>query len=528
MPVGIGAFKEVNVFNVKDAKGVKIALVYPSTYQASITNLFMNIAYYFLNHKLPNALIDRFTLDNPKQGAISGKPLTQFDIALVSIGFELDLQAFAKMLADNGIPLLAKMRVGRNHPIFIGGGPPLMANPIPALVLMDYVYVGEGEPMLEKLVEIVEMLGTTPRREDIRKALNDMSPEEGIFVQGMDSVTRVHVRDLDNAYMPVTMIRSMTAQPVYGRGYYVEISRGCKWLCPFCMESFVFQPLRSRSFTLVKEKIIEGVNALNERRAVLYSLSYFDYPYSDELLEFLLSNNIEYSLPSIRYHTMTPERVELVYMGGQKTLTLAPETGSHKAACLIRKDLSEELLMTLSKKAIKLGMNLKFYFIFGLPGESLEAGRKAGELIRKIIKPLRARKGQIRVTINPLIPKAWTPIQYCPLLEKDAFLKRLRDFSREIKGLGVRVFTYDWRWALVQSIISLGDEKVGKAVALWGAGGGGPSKFLGILRDQEVDTNFPLKPRPPGTEMPWDVVHDSNEKLVKLIGEKLFNECVMK
>ncbi|MEM2055306.1 MAG: hypothetical protein QXY48_03050, partial [Sulfolobales archaeon] len=61
----------------------RIALVYPSTYQASITNLFTHIAYYFLVEK-SDALVDRFTLDNPSEGAITSRKLHEFDLLLVS------------------------------------------------------------------------------------------------------------------------------------------------------------------------------------------------------------------------------------------------------------------------------------------------------------------------------------------------------------------------------------------------------------------------------------------------------------
>ncbi len=512
-----GLFDELNVYPVSGRKGVKIAIVFPSTYQASITNLFVNIAYYYLNEELPNALVDRFTLDNPTEGALSALGLGSFDIILASITFELDLPAFIKILIKNGIPPLTRRRELGKHPLIIGGGPSIMANPLPYSAVMDVSFVGEGEILLKHLTDILGRIKRW-RKDYLRGVFYEIRELKESYVLGKTEVIRGHVRSLESIYTPTMLIRSLKTPPIYGDGYYIEVSRGCKWLCPFCLEAYVSYPPRYRTLENLMCKVREGVRNLSSERTVLYSLSFFDHPKSDEILENLINEGISFSLPSIRYHTLTPERVELIAEGGQKTLTLAPETGIHEISNLVGKPLLPELLESLAIKALNKGMRLKFYFIMGLPGEGADAGLKAGNLIQKIIKSSKAGKGMIKVSVNPLVPKAWTPMQYCPMIGKREFKSKLKDLILSLKGLGVEINSYSWNWAYIQAAISLGNYNTGKGIAAWGISNESFSQLINYLRNYGfID---PLKPRS-DKDISWDIVKDINEARVKSYGTLL-------
>jgi len=512
-----GLFDEVNVYRVSGKKGVKIAIVFPSTYQASITNLFVNIAYYYLNEKLPNALIDRFTLDNPTNGALSGLGLGSFDIVLASITFELDLPAFIKILLNNGIPPLARKRELGKHPLIIGGGPPIMANPLPHSVVMDVSFSGEGEILLKHLTSILGSIKRW-RKDYLRDVFQEIKELKESYVPGKNEVIRSHVNNLEVAYTPITLIRSLKTKPIYGDGYYIEVSRGCKWLCPFCLEAYISYPPRYRSIENLVRNIRDGVRNLGINRVILYSLSFFDHPRADEILENLINEGISFSLPSIRYHTLTPERIELIAEGGQKTLTLAPETGVHEISDLVGKPLLPELLESLVSKALNKGMKLKLYFILGLPGEEANAGLKAGNLIQKIIKSSKAGKGMVKVSVNPLVPKAWTPMQYCPMIGKREFKNKLKDLTSSIKDLGVEINSYAWNWAYIQAAISLGNYNTGEGIVAWSLSNDSFTQLINYLRNYGLID--PLKPRS-DEDIPWYFVKDVHGARVKSYGSLL-------
>ncbi len=518
---GLGKFKEVNVFKPVGS-GVKIGLLYPSTYQASLTNLFTHIAYFYLYENLQNVLVDRFTLDNPERGALSGIPLSKFDLILTSIGYELDLLTVARILKMNKIPVLRKFRLGKNHPVLIAGGPPLMANPIPASVIFDYIFVGEGEALLHEIVKIINELGKRPDRKLVIEKIKEIEANEAVYFLGKeDNVRRMHVLEYDDAYIPPRLIRSLNTPPVYGKGYYIEISRGCKWLCPFCMEAYVTNPPRYRRLARIEEAIRLGTTEEHPRRVVFYALSFFDHPMADTLLEHLLEEGIGYSLPSIRYHTLNQKRIELIHRGGQKTITIAPETGVVTAADLIRKKLEKDLLLIIAEKAKELNMQVKLYFIFGLPSEGEEAGEEAGNLVRYIVRRAQIKRASIKISVNPLIPKAWTPMQYCSMIKKEDFTRKVRMFKKLTSDYVSEVSIYDWKLAYIQALLSRGDEKIGEAIWKWNECEGGIRSFLHFIR-KSGHHNFlnPFKGIP-WEDAPWRIVSDVNSFLVKSIGEKI-------
>jgi len=515
--LGVGIFDELNVYSRSGRKGVRIAIVFPSTYRASITNLFTNTAYYYLSEKIPNALVDRFTTDNPDRGALTGYGLSSFDIVLASITYELELPILAKILLRNGINPLRNKRDLIKDPLIIGGGPPIMANPLPSSAILDIPFVGEGEILLEFLVKILNDFRPWRRSylsyvsERVKELRNSYTNEKGRVLRG-------HVISLESIYTPTVLIRSSKTTPVYGEGYYIEVSRGCRWLCPFCIEAYVTYPPRYRSITNLIRNIRIGLNNLKTSRVVLYSLSFFDHPESNKILEELINRGIKFSLPSIRYHTLSPERIKLVGEGGQRTLTLAPETGIPEISRLIGKPLDTDFLEAIASEALNMGMKLKLYFILGFPGEGPEAGLEAGQLIKKIAKLSGHGRGLIKVSVNPLVPKAWTPTQYCAMIRKEEFKKKLRDLKKSVRDLGIEVSDYNWNQAYIQAAISLGNYGTGEGIALWSELNESITQLIRHIKNKGfVD---PLKPRG-DDEVSWRIVKDLHESRVKSYGSML-------
>src|SRR4030065_757803 len=118
-----------------------VCLAYPNYYRIAMANLGFQTVYKIFNDQ-PSFLCERVFLPTPDDEAefVTGaaemvslesqKSIAEFDILAFSISFENDHPNVVKMLANAGIPLLAKDRAN-NYPLVIGGGISLTITPEP-------------------------------------------------------------------------------------------------------------------------------------------------------------------------------------------------------------------------------------------------------------------------------------------------------------------------------------------------------------------------------------------------------------
>ena len=457
-------------------------------------------------------------MDNPSRGALTGLPLRRFDIVLASISYELDIVNLVKILYANDLNPVKRHR-SLDDPLIIVGGLPPTANPLPFSVIADGIFIGDGEVLLELIVNSAVNRSSSPSWK--ANMLDGLSRGSHLFTGSEASVKKAVVSNLDNAYHPVPQIRSELVKPVYGDGFYVEVSRGCRWLCPYCLESFTTFPPRYRSFNTIKSLILKGLQYVNERRVIIYSLSFFDHPSSDELLNWLLSEGIKYSLPSLRYTTLNVARMELVAAGGQRTITIAPETVDVDVSCAIRKCFLRELVYELSRYALLKDMNVKLYFIFGLPGEGVDIGRRTAEFINEVTATGLRRSGQVRVSVNPFIPKPNTAMQYFPLPSREVFERKVKELLRNIDRR-VRVSVYNWKLAFAQALIALGDENAGYLSIEWALKGGKLGQLKSMLSEIGYSPRYVFSRKELGHEFPWSSI----DLGVKGVINKLANELL--
>src|SRR5919206_638227 len=96
----------------------------------------------------------------------SQRPLSDFAVVAFSLSFELDYFNIGDLLRRAGIAPLADERV-EEDPIVIAGGPAVSGNPEPVAPMLDAVVVGEVEPVMDGLQEV--LLGGGSRAEQIDK-----------------------------------------------------------------------------------------------------------------------------------------------------------------------------------------------------------------------------------------------------------------------------------------------------------------------------------------------------------------------
>ena len=453
---------------MRDAK-VDVALLYPADRRVAYSSL----AFYMLKEYLEEERISYATYFL-ESGFLAAErpspPPSKARVILVSLPYELMYLDLVKALDASGIPVWAAER--SSGPVVIAGGPAVTANPLPLYGIVDAFLVGEAEPVLEEIVGAAQ----EPSRPRILERLADA----GLLVPGVrDRVRRIYERDLDRAWYPTRQTPPPGVEPVWGRAFMLETTRGCGRMCRFCMEGTIFRPKRDRSIRRLVELVDTGVERGRHGKVSFYSLAFFDSPHADAILEYVVEKGLEASVPSIRAETLTPERARLIARAGQKSITIAPETGSCRLGRAINKCIGREGALEAIRNALEGGIrNVKLYVMVGFPGESDEDYKETLSMIEEAALLVARHGGQLRVSVNPFMPKPVTALQWAPLAPPRVLREKINGVVKAARRRGGRASSYDPKWAVAQTLLARGGRELAELVVEWARLGGS----LGNLR----------------------------------------------
>jgi radical SAM superfamily enzyme YgiQ (UPF0313 family) len=521
--------------------GASVCLVYPNRYRVGMSNLGFQAVYALVN-SLPGWICERAFLPDPddrKEYEKSGTPLLslesqrelrEFDVVAFSVSFESDYLVIPEILDLAKIPPLAADR-DESYPLVIAGGAAIFLNPEPAADFFDLACIGEAEPLLQPLLELLH--GEFATRADL---LRQAARLRGIYVPSLyepryDGGRYAGYTALDGAPRQVervwaeTLAGEPTSSTILTPGtefsdmFLVEVSRGCPRGCRFCAAGFIYLPFRQRP---VEELEAEAVRGLEFRKKIgLVGAAVSDYRDIGKLCTTILEHGGKVSVSSLRIDGLDGEMIEVLKKSGHMTVALAPEGGSQRLRDLVAKNINEEQILAACDLLISRDiLNLKLYFIIGLPTETEEDLAELVALTEKIrLKVLERAKanrriGDIQLSVNPFVPKPFTPLQWCgmepiPSLEKK--IAFLRDSLRKMPNVKLQV--EGPRDAFLQALLSRGDRRL-SAFLLEGARGGNWRKAMKGMEwpaEEMVNRTIPLD-----EPLPWDVIADPRrERLVR-------------
>jgi len=161
----------------------------------------------------------------------------------------------------------------------------------------------------------------------------------------------------------------------------------------------------------------------------------------------------------MRIESLTDNLIDILQRSGLKTITIAPEStwGLRK---VLNKPILDQAIYNVIKRAFKRNMNVKLYFLTGLPTETMEDVHEMVEFIKDIRK-MSKRKNAVRISVNPFIPKPHTPFQWESFNFHDLSTKF--DYLNEnLKNVSLKV--EDLKGAFIQHILSVGDVNMGDMI----------------------------------------------------------------
>jgi radical SAM superfamily enzyme YgiQ (UPF0313 family) len=517
-----------------------VCLVYPNRYRIGMGNLGFQTVYALLN-AYPDVVCERAFLPDPEDLAEyrksrtpllsleSQRPLAEFDMLAFSVSFESDYLNIPAIFTLAGIPPLATNRSG-SQPLIMAGGAALFLNPEPVADFLDIVCVGEAEPIIPLLLESLQK--GTARREILRSTAG----LPGIYVPSLYEaayegaqlvsfrnlagaparVQRVWQKELDLA--PTTSV-ILSPGAEFSEMFLVEVSRGCPRGCRFCAAGFIYLPYRQRGIEDIKAQVARGL--AQRDRVGLVGAALSDYRGIGELCSHILKTGGKISVSSLRIDALDEEMIGVLKASGHKTVALAPEGGSQRLRDLIRKEISEEQILAACDRLIGKGiLNLKLYFIIGLPTETGADMEEMIGLVKRIRERVIAaaretrRLGSITLSVNPFVPKPFTPFQWCGMEEVKS-LERKGKLLRETVGRlsNINIQMESPRDACLQALLSRGDRRLSalllktEELGNWKKA----AKTLGFAADPLACRTIPLDEL-----LPWDFIEGGDKpRLVK-------------
>jgi radical SAM superfamily enzyme YgiQ (UPF0313 family) len=527
--------REVGYVRKPHAGKLRIALAFPNTYFVGMSNLGFQTIYRLFNDQ-PDIVCERVFLP-PKQeleslvasGARivtieSQTPVSDFDVFAFSVSFEWDYTNVLTLLRLAGLPLRAAERDTR-HPLILVGGAVTFVNPEPLALFADVIAAGEGEALVPSLLQAVQESSSRP------ELLRQLAGKRGFYIPSFydveyaadGTIARYLPRDGTGASPVVTKAALKTTDAVdppsttiftpdteFGSRFLIEVVRGCANLCRFCWAGYNYLPVRPFPTDRILE-LAQRARA-HSTRAGLVSIALCDHPDIEHILRSLKAMGYSISPASLRLDDLTPTIVTLLKESGERTLTIAPETGSDRLRRVINKTVTNEEILDRAELIFSSGIeNLKLYYMIGLPSETdedLVAIRDLTLQLREIMMRYaksRGRVGRIVGSVNPLVPKPGTTYQWMPM-EQSAIIeqkmKRLRGLVSDIDNVYFNIKSE--RHSYYQALLSLGDRRVAPAIEAAERNGG---QWRRAVEEAGVDGDFFIfRDRSHDAVLPWDII----------------------
>ena len=526
--------KETGYIRKPHGDRLRVALIFPNTYWVGMSNLGFQTVYSLFN--APDEIVCERVFLPPKQELAelmasktplltleSQTPVGDFDVVAFSVSFEWDYVNILTLLRLAGIPLYAAER-SHHHPLVVIGGAVTFLNPEPLAPFADVIAAGEGEVLVPSLGRAFRQ--ATDRRDLLRL----LTRERGFYVPafydpryGSDGtivgfsaveanapvpVHKAAVKTTDALDPPATRI--FTPETEFGSRFLVEVVRGCANLCRFCWAGYNYLPVRP----FPTDRILQLAEAARHHanRVGLVSIALCDHPEIERILNRLHEMGYLISPASLRLDDLTEPLVRVLRESGERSITIAPETGSDRLRKVVNKTVTNEEILDRADLIFASGIeNLKLYYMIGLPTETDDDLVAIRDLTLKMRERMvvharsRGQIGRIVGSVNPLVPKPGTAYQWMPMEDLgviDRKIKRLRGLMAGVDNVYFNIKSE--RHSYYQALLSLGDRRVAPAIEVAERNG---QNWRAALAETRVDADFYVfRDRSRDSVLPWDII----------------------
>ena len=514
---------------------LRVALAFPNTYFVGMSNLGLQTVYRLFNAD-ERVVCERVFLPAKQELAAwlrrreplvtieSQTPVREFDVFAFSVSFEWDYTNVVSMLRLAGLEPRADRRDPRD-PLVVIGGAVTFVNPEPLAPFADAIAAGEAELLVPSIVEAFADEGGRDRE----RLLGRLARERGFYIPRFYDVTydgpgrvaaiapkagtgapvvvnKAAVKAADRLDPPATTV--FTPDTEFGSRLLVEVVRGCANLCRFCWAGYNYLPVRPFPASRILE--LAAAARPHANRVGLVSIALCDHPEIEHILSSLVGMGYSVSPASLRLDDLTPAIVSLLREGGERSLTIAPETGSDRLRRVINKTITNEQILDRAGLIFDSGFqNLKLYYMIGLPTETdedLVAIRDLTVAIRdRMLAASTGSVGRVVASVNPLVPKPGTTYQWMPMTEASVIERKAGRLRGLVDGLEHVYFNIkSERHSYYQGLLSLGDRRVSDVIELAQANG---LNWRAAVAESGLDAEAYLyRDRGADAFLPWQII----------------------
>jgi radical SAM superfamily enzyme YgiQ (UPF0313 family) len=466
-----------------------LALAYANTYHVGMSSLALQRVY-ALVHDRPGWAAERFFTDGGGMplSVETDAPLNAFGALAFSVSFEEDYTNLLAMLARAGVPQ-RRARRGPWDPLVVVGGSCAAINPLPLAEFVDVFALGAAENTLSELLAALE---EERDRAAVAGRLAGMPgfyvpahhrPEEDEGFAKLDKLELTAEQMGQPGHLPTTAI--VTPRTEFAGKFLIEMSRGCPEKCKYCWATFGMGTFRFHPTEYILDALA-GAREITDQ-AGFVATAVGDHPEVERILAEAHRLGFRSSVSSIRIPAVTPGVLAALHASGDRSITLAPETGSEALRAAMGKPVTNALLLEKVRMIFAAGFTqLKLYFLVGLPGEGpqdVAAILDLAAACRAEMLAAAARSGvmgHLHLGVNVLVPKPYTPWQRQPMEAEDRLAAKVALLKRGVARLpNVSMGPVSIRQARWQTYISKAGSDAAEPLERLAAGG----KLSAVLRE---------------------------------------------
>jgi len=451
----------------------RLALSYANSYHVGMSSLGFQRTYQLV-HATEGWAAERFFADGSGEptSVERSTPLSAFSAIAFSVSFEEDFVNLVRMLQRARIAPRRANR-GNDSPLVIMGGSCATINPLPMVEFVDVFTLGAAENVLPTLLATLEMT-------DRDAILDALAAEEGFYVPSRhglvstDSDSKLHKLDLTGeqmrlpGHLPTSSI--VTPKTEFANKFLIEMSRGCPEKCRYCWATFGMGGFRWHPTDYILQALERGRSVTDQVGFLATAVG--DHPEIETILKAANQLGFRSAVSSVRIPAVTDAVLTELHRSGDRSITLAPETGSDELRVKLNKPISNQVLLDKVRLIFRHGFRqLKLYFIIGLPEEQsedveaiLDLARECRAIMLEELAPTGVI-GQIHLGVNVLIPKPYTGWQRQPMATPAELKAKISHLRRGVSTIpNVDMGTMSIKQAIWQTYLSKGGPDVADAI----------------------------------------------------------------